>query len=85
MTDERAPDEAASSYGEAYATHYSRQDLAEALRLYAELIRTHPNAKEATYSRAQILNIVHAIVPTEALLDSQINLVLDHLRRNGPS
>ena len=64
------------SYAAAYAAHYSEAgpDLAAALQLYTELIASRPNAPEACYSRAQIQNIVNAVVPAQELLEAQVGL-----------
>ena len=53
--------------------------LAAALRLYMELIASRPNDPEAGYSRAQIRNIINAVVPAQELLDAQIGLALARL------
>jgi hypothetical protein len=50
-----------------------------ALRLYTELIASHDSTREAGYSRAQIRNIVHAVVPGEELRDAETQLALAHL------
>jgi capsule polysaccharide export protein KpsE/RkpR len=67
------------SYAAAYAAHYSERNLAAALQLYMELIASRPNAPEAAYSRAQIRNIITAVVPAQELLDAQIGLALARL------
>jgi hypothetical protein len=73
--------EAGREYAAAHATHYSERNLAAALQLYRELMASRPNAPEAGYSRAQIHNIVNAVVPAQELLDSQIVLALARLER----
>lgn len=79
MRDQNETAGCACSYAAAYAAHYSERNLATALRLYMELIASRPNAPEAEYSRAQIQNIVHAVVPAQELLDAQIGLALARL------
>ena len=76
MHDQNQATESARAYATAYAAHYSERNLAAALQLYIELIASRPNATEAAYSRAQIQNIVHAVVPAQELLDAQIGLAL---------
>lgn len=73
------------AYAAAHAAHYSDRNLVTALRLYSELIASRPNAPEAGYSRAQIRNIVKAVVPAQALLDAQIQLALARLDCSEPS
>jgi hypothetical protein len=79
MLDQNEPTGSARSYAAAYAAHYSERNLAAALQLYIELIASRPDAPEAGYSRAQIQNIVHAVVPAQELLDAQIGLALARL------
>ena len=71
------------AYAAAHAAHYSERNLAAALQLYIELIASRPNAPEAGYSRAQIHNIVNAVVPAQELLDAQIGLALARLERRA--
>jgi capsule polysaccharide export protein KpsE/RkpR len=79
MRDQNETAGSACSYAAAYAAHYSERNLATALQLYMELIGSRPNAPEAAYSRAQIQNIIHAVVPAQELLDAQIGLALARL------
>ncbi len=74
---------ASREYAAAYAAHYTGHDLALALQLYAKLLASHPTAREADYSRTQIQNIVNATVPSQELLDSQMELVLARLRHSS--
>jgi hypothetical protein len=76
MSGQNEPTGSARSYAAAYAAHYSERNLAAALQLYMELVASRPNAPEAAYSRAQIQNIIHAVVPAQELLDAQIGLAL---------
>ena len=55
------------AYAAAHAAHYSERNLAAALQLYMELVASRPNAPEAAYSRAQIQNIIKAVVPAQEL------------------
>jgi hypothetical protein len=66
-------------YAAAYAAHYSDRDLVAALGLYQEIVAVYPDAREAGYSRTQIVNIVGSVVPQADLLDAQLALALDHL------
>ena len=50
-----------------------------------QLIASHDNTREAGYSRAQIQNIVHAVVPGEALRDAATQLALAHLEAGSSS
>jgi len=71
----------ARNYAEAYATHYTKRDLLEALRAYERVIELHPNAPEAEYSCAQMRNIVVRVIPEKELLASQVALARRHLQR----
>jgi capsule polysaccharide export protein KpsE/RkpR len=73
------------AYAAAHAAHYSERNLAAALQLYMELIASRPNAPEAGYSRAQIQNIINAVVPAQELLDAQIELALARLDCREPT
>jgi hypothetical protein len=79
MSDHPALKEAAREYAAAYAAHYSERDLAKALRLYQRIMASQPSAPEAGYSRTQVQNIVHAVVPEQELLDAQLELVIARL------
>jgi len=72
--------EAGKQYTEAYAMHYSTKDLHKSIDLYRGIMATHPNAKEAEYSRTQIQNIVQSVVPKQRLLDAQVEVALTCLR-----
>jgi hypothetical protein len=76
MSDHTALRETAREYAAAYAAHYSERDLAMALRLYKKIMASHASAPEAGYSRTQVQNIVHAVVPEQELLDAQMELAL---------
>lgn len=71
----------ARAYAAAYAAHYSERDLAAALQLYRDRIASHAGTPEARYSRTQIQNIVHALVPPQELLDAQLELAFAQLER----
>jgi hypothetical protein len=73
------PSPAAKEYEAAYAAHYSQQDLGMALRLYTKLIASHTSTREAGYSRTQVQNIVHTVVPGEELRDAETELALARL------
>ena len=79
MSDHTALKDTAREYAAAYAAHYSERDLAKALRLYQRIMASHASAPEAGYSRTQVQNIVHAVVPEQELLDAQIELALARL------
>jgi hypothetical protein len=48
------------------------------MRLYKQIMASHPSDPEAEYSRVQIQNIVNAVVPKQELLDAQMDLALNH-------
>ena len=81
MRDLRETTESGGAYAAAHAVHYSDRNLAAALQLYIELIASRPNAPEAGYARAQIQNIVRAVVPAQELLNAEIGLALARLER----
>jgi hypothetical protein len=82
MRHENEPTDARRQYTAAYAAHYSERDLPLALRLYQELVALHPSAVEADYARAQIQNIVNAVVPRPELLNAQMNLLPAQFHRD---
>lgn len=80
MTTDLRLSEADREYATAYAAHYTEQDLPSALRLYRQVMEAYPSDPVADYSRAQIQNIVHSVVPQTELLDAQIDLAALHLQ-----
>lgn len=72
------PSESDRQYVAAYEAHYRRRDLQVALRLYRHIVTAHPTSREAGYSRAQIRNIVHEVVPEAELLEAQLGCALAH-------
>ena len=76
--------EVGRQYAEAYAAHYTRRDLPVALQLYRKVMTSHAEAQEAGFSRTQIQNIINAVVPTQELLDAQIELAVAHLEHEDP-
>jgi hypothetical protein len=88
MSYETDSPEARREYAAAYAAHYSARDLPAALQMYRALMASHPNAREAEYSRMQIDNIVQVVVPRQDLLDAETMLALarfddDHPRQRN--
>jgi hypothetical protein len=77
--------EAGWQYAAAYAAHYTRDDLPAALKLYMEVMASHPGTQEADDSRMQVQNIVNAVVPKQELLDAQIKLAVGHFEHEGPA
>ena len=75
--------EAHRQYATAYAAHYTEHDLPSALRLYRQLMASHPSGPEAEYSRVQIQNIVNAVVPKQELLDAQTELAVTHFEHSA--
>ena len=57
--------EAGRQYAAAYAPHYTGRASPLALQLYRKLMASHPIGRESHYSRTQIQNIVHAVVPNQ--------------------
>ena len=76
MTEERTLPEAGQQYATAHDAHYRTKNLHEAVELYRGIMVAHPGTREAAYSRAQIQNIAHSVVPEQDLLDAQIELTL---------
>ena len=68
--------EAYRQYAAAYAAHYTDHDLPAAMRLYKQVMASHPSDPEAEYSRVQIQNIINAVVPKHELLDAQMEMAL---------
>jgi hypothetical protein len=79
MRENTCPSANKSRYDAAYAAHYRDHDLATALRGYGDVIAWGPNSCEASYSRSQILAILHRVVPTDVLLEAHKALILDHI------
>jgi hypothetical protein len=77
--------EASRQYAAAYAAHYTERDLPGALQLYVNVIASHPDEQEADFSRAQVQNIVNAVVPKQELFDAQVNLAATHFAHEGMS
>lgn len=82
MREQTEPTEAGRQYAAAYAAQYTGRDLPLALQLYKELMSAYPNARETGYARTQVLNIVNAVVPKQALLDAQLELVRIHFEHD---
>ena len=74
--------EADRQYTAAYAAHYEKLDLREALGIYKSLIAAHQGTRAAAYSRSQIQNIVNSIVPEQKLFDVLVDLALAHLHEH---
>ena len=73
--------DAGREYAAAYAAQYTTRDLPLALRLYRQLLRSHPGTREFDYSRTQVQNIVRAVVPMQELLEAELELA--QARLNG--
>ena len=84
MRNDTGRTEAGRQYAVAYTAHYTACDLPLALQLYRKFMVLHPNAREADYARAQVHNIVNAVVPKQAMLDAQMELVFAHFEHDGP-
>jgi hypothetical protein len=70
-------------YAAAYAAHYTEHDLPSAMRLYKQVMASHPSEPEAENARVQIQNIVNAVVPKQKLLDAQIELAVTHFEHSA--
>ncbi len=79
MSSSTEPVEAGQQYAAAHAAHYTTKNLREALELYQSIVASYPNSQEAGYSRSQIQNIVNAVVPTQELFATQVDMALAHL------
>ena len=75
--------EANRQYATACAAHYTEHNLPAAMRLYKQVMASHPSDPEAEYSRVQIQNIINAVVPRKELLDAQMQLALTHLKHSA--
>jgi hypothetical protein len=53
------------------------------MRLYKQIMASHPSDPEAEYSRVQIQNIVNAVVPKHELLDAQMDLAFSHFEHSA--
>lgn len=83
MRNATAHTDANRQYAAAYAAHYTEHDLPSALRLYKQVMASHPSDPEAEYSRVQILNIVNAVIPRQELLDAQMEMAVAHFERGA--
>jgi hypothetical protein len=83
MRNKTEPTEANREYATAYAAHYTERDLPSAMRLYKQIMASHPSDPEAEYSRAQIQNIVSSVVPRQELLDVQMKLAATHFEHSA--
>jgi hypothetical protein len=70
--------EAGRQYAAAHAAHYVARDLPLALQLYKAVLASHPSTEEAHYSRAQVQNLVNAVIPKQELLEAQMELAVAH-------
>ena len=68
----------------AYEAQYTTKDSHKAFTLYEDLIAAHPDTLEAGYSRAQVRNIVSAVVPKNKILDSWLELARIHFDQKVP-
>lgn len=68
-------------YEAAHAAHYIAKDLPLAMELYQGVLTSHPNSREADFSRTQVRNVARSVVPKQELLDADIALVLAHLAK----
>jgi hypothetical protein len=78
-----APENAGRQYAEAYAAHYVARDLPLALQHYKRVLASHPNTREAEYSRSQVQNIVNTVIPKHRVVEAQMELAVAHFEREG--
>lgn len=83
MSQETVRTDARVHYDEAYALHYRVKDPLQALKLYIEIIVAHPETREASYSRTQILNIVGSVVPEKELFDAHVAMAMAHFEEEN--
>jgi len=69
-------------YARACEKHYNERDFPSAFQLYMNIIATHPDDKEAEYSRMQIDNIVNATIPKQELLNAHTQMLLAHFEHD---
>ena len=74
--------EAGQQYASAYDAHYTTKEMQKAFNLYWRIIAEHPATQEAEYSRAQIQNLVNAVVPKQKIADVLAKLALTHFEQN---
>ena len=79
MRDNDNQKKAAQHYNVAHEAHYKTKDLRKALDLYTGVMASHPDTREAEYSRTQIQNIAKSVVPKHELLDAERALIYSHL------
>ena len=79
--DETDVGEANRRYAAAYMEHYTNLNLRSATQLYLQVIELHSSDPEAGYARAQIENIVQAIVPPHVLLAAHVELCDAHFEQ----
>lgn len=75
--------EAGRQYAAAYAAQYTARDLPAALQHYLKLIKSYPDAQEASYARTQVQNIINTVVPQQELLDAQVVLAVAQFEHHG--
>ena len=85
MTTEQTTPETSRLYATAHTVHYVSKDLRRALELYWEIVVEHSKTQEAENAKAQIENIVRAVVPKEVLFETQIECALEQFRDNQPN
>ena len=75
--------ETGRQYAAAYTAQYTARDLPAALQLYLKLIKSYPDAREASYARTQVQNIINTVVPEEELLDAEVVLAVAQFEHQG--
>lgn len=85
MKNDATVSEPGRRYATAYEAHYTTKDLRSALDLYQGILAEFAGTPEADYSRTQIQNITHSVVPGSELLAAQVAMVLAHLESDAAS
>ena len=65
-----------------YGAHYTDHHRLLALARYRDEKILRPHDRKADFSRMQARTIIAAVGPSQELLDSQMELAVNHLERN---
>jgi hypothetical protein len=82
MTNQIESSDSFKQYVIAYTAHYNNKKLQKALELYQLVISKYPGTKKAEYSRQQILDIIHGVVPNPKLTDTQVTRATKHFKQD---
>ena len=76
---------ASSGYAAAYREQHETKDFMEALRLYAALLRDHPNTRESRDARTQIRDIMTMLVRVPGLIEANLSTAIRQVATEVPS